>query len=189
MISYNQGGWLGVFFTKGVREAAMNIDVKIHRLMQRKGHKKFHIVAHSKGGLVAMWWVLKLGGSRFTKLVITMGTPFQGSYLAYLGIVLPIGFFWRDVWQMRPGARILKQIRESEPVKDIKIYNFYSLNDRVVKGRRAIYEGRGNVVPIPMHHISHFGFLSSKNVAETVHQIIQQQEFEKSRENKQEQDL
>ena len=40
VISYNQGGWLGVFFTKGVREAAMNIDVKIHRLMLRKGHKK-----------------------------------------------------------------------------------------------------------------------------------------------------
>ena len=52
----------------------MNIDVKIHRLMLRKGHKKFHIVAHSKGGL--SWDVVdtKTGGSRFTKLIITMGT-------------------------------------------------------------------------------------------------------------------
>ena len=81
VITYNQGGWLGVFFTKGIREAAMNIDVKIHRLMQRRGYEKFHIVGHSKGGLVAMWWILRLGGSRFSKLIITMGTPFNGTYI------------------------------------------------------------------------------------------------------------
>ncbi len=177
VISYNQGGWLGVFFTKGVREAAMNIDVKIHRLMLRKGHKKFHIVAHSKGGLVGMWWILKLGGSRFSKLIITMGTPFQGTWLAYLGIVTPLGLFWRDLWQMRPGSKVLTQLKDAEPVKDVKIYNCYSLNDRVVKGRRAIFKGRGNIVPIPIHHVSHFGFLSSRHVADTIHQILQQHEL------------
>ena len=64
-----------------------------------------------------------------------------------------------------------------EPVKDVKIYNCYSLNDKVVKGRRGIYKGRGNVVPIPIHHVSHFGFLSSRHVADTIHQILQQHEL------------
>ena len=173
VITYNQGGWLGVFFTKGIREAAMNIDVKIHRLMQRRGYEKFHIVGHSKGGLVAMWWILRLGGSRFSKLIITMGTPFNGTYLAYLALVTPLGLIWKDVWQMRPNSRFLKQLKESEPVKDLKIYNCYSLADKVVKGRKAIFQGKGNIVPIPIHHVSHFGFLNSKHVAETIHQIIQ----------------
>ena len=106
-----------------------------------------------------------------------MGTPFQGTWLAYLGIVTPLGLFWRDLWQMRPGSKVLNELKDAEPIKDFKIYTCYSLNDRVVKGRNAIFKGRGNVIPVPIHHVSHFGFLSSRSVVDTIHQILQQHEL------------
>ncbi len=36
-------------------------------------------VCHSKGGLVARWFLEMLGGHDFTRTSITIGTPYRGS--------------------------------------------------------------------------------------------------------------
>lgn len=172
VMSFNLGGSLGVFFTRGIPETAEFIDRKIQRQMKRYGFQKVHVVAHSKGGLVALWWLLRQGGAKYCDKVITMGTPFKGSWLTYLAIFTPLGFFWKDVWQMRPGCSFLKTLHASEVPKNLKIHCIYSRDDKVAIDRAGVFQYAGEVTAVPMHHLSHFQFLARRDVAKTVVKII-----------------
>lgn len=193
VFSFNLGGLLNTFFTRDILDTASFIDTKIKRQIERHGFKKIHIVAHSKGGLVALWWLLALGGSQYCDKVITMGTPFRGSRLTYLALLTPLGFFWRDVGQMRPGSTFLKTLHRSPIPTNLRIFCFYSKSDRVASSDAGVFRpsapsaslpteqagqaGRAEsdlsrVVPIPLHHISHFEFLYKKEVARKISQIL-----------------
>ena len=60
-----------------------------------------------------------------------MGTPFAGTRYTYLALVTPLGFLWRDVWQMRPGSLFLKSIHDVEVPEDVDIYCLHSFKDKV----------------------------------------------------------
>ncbi len=176
VMTFNLGGVLGVFFTRGIKETAKFLDKKIRRQIQRHDFKRIYLIGHSKGGLVALWWILKLGGHRYCKHVITMGTPYNGSRLAYLALLTPLGFFWKDVWQMRPGSRLLKDLHEAEPIEGLTIYNLYSNKDSVARGINGIFDHRSRVITIPMHSTAHFEFLFKRSVADTLVKILNEAE-------------
>lgn len=180
VLSFNLGGLLGTFFTRDILETANFIDYKIKRQVERHGFKKIHVVAHSKGGMVALWWALKLGGAKYCDRIITMGTPYKGSALTYLALVTPIGLFWRDMGQMRPGSMFLKSLHDVEVPEGMKVYCIHSDKDRVAKGPAGIFRPRkdqeGRVVAVPMHHISHFEFLYRRDVGETISRILKDDE-------------
>lgn len=180
VMSFNLGGALGVFFTRGIPETAEFIDRKIQRQMKRYGFQKIHIVAHSKGGLVALWWVLRHGGAKYCDKVITMGTPFKGTWLTYLAIFTPLGFFWKDVWQMRPGCSFLKTLHSSDVPKNLKIHCLYSRNDKVAIDKAGVFEYGGKVTGVPMHHLTHFQFLARRDVAKTLGKIIRDEPLTKT---------
>lgn len=175
VMTFNLGGLLGVFFTRDILETATFIDYKVKRQIERYGFPKVNIVAHSKGGLVALWWVLKLGGSKYCDKVITMGTPFRGTRLTYLALVTPLGLIWRDVGQMRPGSLFLKSLHDSEIPPHLKIDCLYSSRDRVATGKAGIFtpsHPTSNINAWPMHHVNHFEFLYKKDVGETISRLL-----------------
>lgn len=175
VMSFNLGGAFGVFFTRSISETADFINEKIKRQIDRHGFKKVQIVAHSKGGLVALWWALKLGGAQYCDRIITMGTPYRGSALTYLGLATPLGFFWKDLWQMRPGSAFLQELREAKVPKDLKIFCCYSRKDRVARGAEGVFrplQFQSNIVPVPMHHVSHFEFLYRRDVGDAISYIL-----------------
>lgn len=175
VMTFNLGGVMGTFFTKSILDTANFVDYKIKRQIERNGFKKVHVIGHSKGGLVAMWWALKLGGHKYCDKVITMGTPFAGTRLTYLALVTPLGFFWRDVWQMRPGSSFLRFLADAEISETMNIHCLHSERDGIAQGRRGLFVPRRHserVHSIPMDHISHFEFLYRRDVAEVLSQIL-----------------
>lgn len=175
VISFNLGGLFGVFFTRSITDTARYIDYKLKRQFKRNKFNKIKIVAHSKGGLVALWWLLKLGGSKYCDRVITMGTPFKGSVLTWLALVTPLGFIFKDVWQMRPGSVFLKNLQSFKIPDNLTIYNIYSKNDRVATDQNAVFtsiQNSSQIVPIPMHSISHFEFLYRKDVGDSLVNLL-----------------
>lgn len=181
VLSFNLGGLLGTFFTRDIMETAEFIDMKIKRQIERHGFKKIQIVAHSKGGMVALWWLLRLGGHRYCDQVITMGTPYKGSALTYLALVTPLGFFWRDIGQMRPGSSFLKALHHVDIPAHLNIYCLHSHNDRVAKGEEGIFRPNppsGQVQAIPMNHISHFEFLYRRDVGDMISRILKNPQFQ-----------
>ncbi len=175
VLSFNLGGLMGTFFTRDILETANFIDYKIKRQIERHGFKNIHVVAHSKGGMVALWWALKLGGSKYCDKVVTMGTPFNGSMLTYLALVTPLGLLWRDMGQMRPGSMFLKSLKDAEVPEGFQVYCLHSERDRVATGKSGIFRPRRpspNIVSVPMNHISHFEFLYRRDVGETISRIL-----------------
>jgi hypothetical protein len=161
-----------------VAETANFIDYKLKRQMERHGFKKVHIVAHSKGSLVAIWWLLKLGGSKYCDKLVAMAAPCSGSYFTYLALITPLGFFWRDVWQMRPGSSFLQYLKDSDVPSNLKIYSVYSENDLVARGKLGVFQprnGKENVTSIAMNDLSHFDFVMRRDPIKLVIKLLKDQ--------------
>jgi uncharacterized membrane protein YdjX (TVP38/TMEM64 family)/pimeloyl-ACP methyl ester carboxylesterase len=180
VLSFNMGGMFGTFFTQGVAEAAAFVDVKLKRQMKRHGFNKVHIVAHSKGSLVAYWWLLKLGGSQYCDRMIAMASPCSGSYYTYLALVTPLGFFWRDMWQMRPGSSFLRVLQDVEIPKSLKIWSFYSDADHFARGAAGVFAPRAGIeqlTVVGMHEYSHFDFILKRGPIREVVRILKGEEI------------
>ncbi len=180
VMSFNLGGVLGVFFTRSIKETAAYINRKIETQMERHKFKKVHIIGHSKGGLVALWWLLRLNGSRHCDKVITMGTPFRGTYLTYLALASPLGFIWRDLWQMRPKSSFLTELKASKIPAGVDIFSLYSKNDKVagVGGEFVHGDHSDQIHNIPMHQVTHFEFLYRRDVADTLARLLRQEKVQ-----------
>jgi len=175
VISFNLGGLLGVFFTRGIKETAYFIDYKLKRQFSRHNFDQIHIVAHSKGGLVALWWLLKLSGWRHCRKLVTMGTPFRGSLLTWLALITPAGFLFRDLWQMRPGSDLISSLHEEEIPDNVSVYNFYSNRDKVAPGEKGLFipkKPSEQIIPLPMHHVTHFEFLYRRDVGDALAHVL-----------------
>ncbi len=176
VFSFNLGGLFGVFFTRSIIETAQFIDYKIKRQIDRYDFKEIHIVAHSKGGFVALWWLLKMGGTAYCKTLITLGTPFRGSPLTWLALLTPVGFIFRDMWQMKPGSSFLKELHQAPIPPSLKITNIYSYKDKVAKGPSGIFFSEkalpGTINPVMIDDVGHFEFLRNRKVADHIAQIL-----------------
>lgn len=179
VLSFNLGGLLGTFFTRDILDTAGFIDYKLKRQFDRHGFRKIHIVAHSKGGMVALWWALKLGGHKYCDTIITMGTPYKGTRLTYLALVTPLGFIWRDMGQMRPGSNFLKSLKELVIPENLTIYCLNSTKDKIAKGQNGVFKNTNHpdrIKAVPMNHLGHFEFLYRRDVGEKISEIIRNSE-------------
>ena len=151
----------------------IQVDKKLKPLFERYGFERINIVAHSKGGLVALWWLLKMGGSDYCSKLITMATPFCGSKLTYLGIATPFALYWQDLWQMRPNSLLLRQLQNSSIPSTLQVHCMYSVQDAVTHGPGGVYTPKeGKVFEVPMHHVKHMEFLFRHDVGDMVSVLL-----------------
>ena len=68
-------GW----FATDVRSLAARLAAQVERVCDRTGFDRVHIVAHSMGGLVARYYVQRLGGHERVHTLVTLGTPQRGT--------------------------------------------------------------------------------------------------------------
>lgn len=173
VICFNLGGLFGAFFTESIIASADTVDKKLKLLFERYGFERINIVAHSKGGLVALWWLLKMGGSDYCSKLITMATPFCGSKLTYIGIATPFALYWQDLWQMRPNSYLLRQLQDSSIPDSLQVHCMYSIQDAVTRGFGGVYVPKaGKVSEVPMHHVKHMEFLFRHDVGDMVSVLL-----------------
>ena len=55
----------------------------------REGAERVDIVAHSLGGVVARYYIERLGGAKHVGRVVTIGSPHHGTVIARLGALFP----------------------------------------------------------------------------------------------------
>jgi pimeloyl-ACP methyl ester carboxylesterase len=58
---------------------ARNLERSVELLLEASGAERVDIVAHSMGGVVAAWYLAKLGGASRVRRLVTLGTPWSGS--------------------------------------------------------------------------------------------------------------
>jgi len=126
--SLDLGGLGRTLNTRGVDDLADFVRAKIERIYARNpGLGPLTIVGHSKGGLVAAYYVKKLGGWRRTRSVVTLGTPHHGTPVAYLG--LPLALVARSVLQMLPGSDFLAQLHDGPWPAQVRLASLWSRLD------------------------------------------------------------
>ena len=108
-----------------VARGARDLGEHIERICQQTGHDRVHVVGHSLGGLIARYYVQRMGGDQRVGSLVTLGTPHSGSVLAH---VLPTPL----VRQLRPGSPVLRELDEPAPGCHTRVTAVYSDLDQVV---------------------------------------------------------
>ncbi|WP_155058570.1 esterase/lipase family protein [Streptomyces blattellae] len=117
--------------TCDIRTAAELLARHIEEICERTGSKQVDIVGHSLGGLIARYYVQRLGGDVRVKTLVTLGTPHSGTRVAPLMNAHPI------VRQMRPGSDVLEELSRPAPGCRTHFVSFWSDLDHLMEPLEA----------------------------------------------------
>jgi pimeloyl-ACP methyl ester carboxylesterase len=112
-------------FTHDVPRAAARLGELVERLCAETGYERVHVVGHSMGGVVARYYVQRLGGDARVHTLATLGTPHSGTLSAHL-------FVGQAVKQLRPGSAIVRELAEPAPGCRTRFVAVWSDLDHVV---------------------------------------------------------
>ncbi|GGV84635.1 lipase [Streptomyces gelaticus] len=112
--------------TCDIRTAAELLGRHVEEICARTGHHEVDIVGHSLGGLIARYYVQRLGGDQRVRTLVTLGTPHAGTTAARLASAHPI------VRQMRTGSAPIEELRRPAPGCRTRFVSFWSELDRVI---------------------------------------------------------
>ncbi len=132
VFSFDLGGLLWRFNTRSISDLAALVAEKIEGLSARTGLGRFHIVGHSKGGLIARHYIQHHGGDRRVKSLITLGTPHHGTPTALIGVgLMGGGLLSRSPLEMVPGSRLLRRLAGDTFPPGVPLTSIYSRHDLV----------------------------------------------------------
>lgn len=115
--------------TDDIADVAARLGTLIEDVCEQTGYERVHIVGHSMGGLIARYYVQRLGGDAHVHTVCTLGTPHLGT--------LPARFVpWPVIRQMRPSSEILAELAEPAPGCRTRFIAIWSDLDQLVLPQR-----------------------------------------------------
>ena len=116
--------------TSDVRLAATNLATRVEELCEETGFERIHVIGHSMGGLVARYYVQRLGGDERVHTLVTLGTPHGGTRPARL---VP----HRLARQLRPDSELIAELREPAPGCRTRFVAVWSDLDQLMLPKRA----------------------------------------------------
>ena len=136
--------------TKDIRVAAARLGAEVERIVAETGYERIHVIGHSMGGLIARYYVTRLGGDSRVHTLVTLGTPHGGSYLAHL---------WGSdlMRQLRPGSALLRELASPAPGCRTRFISYWSDLDQVVlpTGSAALHHPDLNVHNVEVRGVGH----------------------------------
>ena len=112
--------------TCDIRRAAERLGEYVEEFCARTGRRRIDVVGHSLGGLIARYYVQRLGGDARVRTLVTLGTPHSGTRLATLLSVHPI------VRQLRPDSEVIEELAGPAPGCRARFVAFWSDLDQLM---------------------------------------------------------
>jgi triacylglycerol lipase len=116
-------------FTEDIRTAARRLHEQVDELRELAGAERIHIVGHSLGGMIARYYVQRMGGSAAVDTLVTLGSPHGGTLAAHL-LPTPLAR------QLRPGSDVIAELAEPAPACDTRFLVAWSRMDQLVLPQR-----------------------------------------------------
>lgn len=116
--------------TRDIRSAAHTLAAQIELLCAETGYDRVHVVGHSMGGVIARYYIQRLGGDERIHTLVTLGSPHQGTYAAAL---VP----HRLMRQLSPGSDVVAEVDAPSPGCRTRFVAFWSDLDQVIVPKRA----------------------------------------------------
>jgi triacylglycerol lipase len=117
-------------FTQDVRSIAHRLGALIEKTCEETGYERVHVVGHSLGGVIARYYVQRLGGDGRVHTLCTLGSPHTGTYAARLAPQ-------KLVKQLRPGSDVMTELAEPAPGIRTRFVAFWSDLDQLVVPKRS----------------------------------------------------
>ncbi|MFI1706125.1 esterase/lipase family protein [Streptomyces griseoruber] len=112
--------------TCDIRTAAELLGRHVEEICGRTGSTRVDVVGHSLGGLIARYYVQRLGGDVRVRTLVTLGTPHAGTKVVPLANAHPI------VRQMRPGSEVIEELSRPAPGCRTHFVSFWSDLDHLM---------------------------------------------------------
>jgi hypothetical protein len=112
--------------TCDLRTAAALLGEHIEEVCARTGHSRVDVVGHSLVGLIARYYVQRLGGDARVHTLVTLGTPHSGTGAAPLLSAHPL------VRQMCPDSDVISELRQPAPECRTRVVAFWSDVDQLM---------------------------------------------------------
>lgn len=154
--------------TQNIPRAAKRLGEAIEQLSAATGYERIHVIGHSLGGLIARYFVQRLGGDSQVHTLVTLGTPHQGTQLAWAAPLLPI------VRQITPGSPVIRELAEPALGCRTRFIAFFSdIDHLVVPGRNARIDHPDlHVQNIAAPGVGHLSMPNNRRIAFTIAQAM-----------------
>ena len=150
-------------FTGDLRAAAHQLRKHVERLRAETGADRVHIVGHSLGGVIARYYVQRMGGAAAVDTLVTLGSPHRGTLTAYL-MPTPLAR------QLRPGSATLAQLERRAPGCSTRFLVVWSRMDEMIipqRNARVVHPD----LDVEQLELSDVGHLSLPIDARVVHWV------------------
>jgi pimeloyl-ACP methyl ester carboxylesterase len=112
--------------TCDVRCAAERLAEYVEGVCESTGRRRIDVVGHSLGGLIARYYVQRMGGDARVRTLVTLGTPHSGTRVAPLMSAHPI------VRQLRPESDVIGELAGPAPDCRTRFVAFWSDLDQLM---------------------------------------------------------
>lgn len=117
-------------WTADVRAAAHQLAGSVDAIREQTGYERIHVIGHSMGGLVARYYVQRLGGDAHVHTLVTLGTPHGGTRTAR-------GFPLGVCRQLTPGSEVIAELAEPATGNQTRFVCFWSDIDALISPKQA----------------------------------------------------
>ncbi|ACY16723.1 lipase family alpha/beta hydrolase [Haliangium ochraceum] len=159
---------LGAINIRDIRRSAFLIHRKVERILEQTGWRELDIVAHSMGGLIGLYYIKKLGGHERVRKLVTLGTPYRGTWIALCGVAT-LGLLSTSSWQLVPGSRFLGELHDGPIPAGVHVYSIAAARDWLCPPSATRLQGVQSLT-VPFGHGS---LVVSADVYQYVQRILQ----------------
>jgi triacylglycerol lipase len=156
--------------TQHIPRAAAQLGEFIKKLSTVTGYERIHVIGHSLGGLIARYYVQRLGGDSCVHTLVTLATPHQGTQLAHTAPLLPL------VRQLTPSSSVIRELAEPAPGCHTRFIAFHSdIDPLIVPSRNARLDHPDlNVRNIAVRGVGHLSMPNNGRIAFTIAEALRQ---------------
>ena len=154
--------------THSAPRAAVHLGQAIEELAASTGYERVHVIGHSLGGLIARYYVQRLGGDRHVHTLVTLGTPHQGTQLAWAAPLLPL------VRQLTPNSSLIEELAEPAADCRTRFIAFYSDIDHLIvpSGNARLDHPDLNVQNVAVNGVGHLSMPNNRRIAFVIAQAL-----------------
>lgn len=120
----------GTFQTASLRRSAMLLARRIRKICEDLNVSHVDVIGFSMGGLVALHAIKFMQSDRHVRRLVTLGSPFDGTWIALAGIAT-LGAVSPSVWQVLPGSRFLRELKDAPTPPNVKIRQIHGNSDTI----------------------------------------------------------
>ena len=154
-------------FTHDIRSAANRLHALIEQICEETGYERVHVVGHSLGGVIARYYVQRLGGDARVHTLCTLGSPHAGTAAARL-LPSPV------VRQLRRDSDLMAELAEPAPGCRTRFVAYWSDLDQLIVPKRSarIDHPDLKVRNVLLHGVGHMSLPIDRGVVHDIAMLL-----------------